>query len=187
MINVLMDKIKNSKKSNLFKWLMLTALAVLLIAFSLYYFYFKDRNASQLSEDGINYSPATKEDRSYNNQIKENLGEEPENNQSADAEKALVEPVITAWGQPDGPGTAFKVNGYIPGIIESDGLCEIKLTSENGQASVSKATLVNAQSTSCGQLIIPYSQLQPGTWQAVLSYSSPTSAGKSKTQEIEIK
>lgn len=182
-----MDKIKNSKKSNLLKWLGLTALAVLVIAFSLYYFYFKDRNSSQFSEDGINYSPATKEDRSYNDQIKEDLGGESENNQGADTEKALVEPVITAWGQPDGPGTAFKINGYIPGILESDGQCEINLTAENGQASASKPALVNAQSTSCGQLIIPYSQLQPGIWQVALSYDSPTSSGKSKTQEIEIK
>lgn len=153
---------------------------------------------SESSADGINYSPATEVDKTLNNQHKQELADQTTSdkngsnsdkpdNTSATASKASVKPFITTWGQPDGQGGDFKLNGYVPEIIETDGVCTLSLRKSDVEIEASKAALRNAQNTSCGQMSVDYDRLSPGEWQAVLSYSSSSSVGSSNVTVVEIK
>jgi hypothetical protein len=141
----------------------------------------------------IDYSPATKEDKALNDAHKAKLGAEPSgqtpsNTTPASGDtKKQVTPTITAYGQPAGPSSEFKLNGFVPGIIESDGTCTLTLTKGETVVTVDKGALQNAQNTSCGQLVVPFEKLSTGTWQAVLSYESSMSSGPSATTQVEIK
>lgn len=168
------------------------SIAVLLVlALGGYYLWASGKLGNSNVKNGVDYSPATETDKELNDDIKKSLPTEKETEEADSSEpdtaKTPVMPVISAWGQPGGTGTDLQVNGYVPEVIESDGTCTITLTKDGNTATVSKASLQNAQNTSCGQLIIPYAQLSTGTWQAVLSYSSSASAGSSTKTQIEVR
>lgn len=186
-----MSKIIKTKNNRLPKILAVILFALVIASLLFYYLYFIDRNEDTFSEDGVNYAPATKDDRSYNDRIKENIPaqESTDTNTTKDNDQIrnTVTPVISAWGQPGGPGSEFRLNGYVPGIIESTGSCTATLTLGSKVATMSKSALQNAQDTSCGQMIIPFNQLTPGIWLATLRYESTSSAGSSNIVEVEIK
>lgn len=149
---------------------------------------------STKEEGAIDYSPATKDDRTYNNSLKEELSDNQKETQSVNDDVGSedttrqVSPVISAYGQPNGPGTNFTLNGFVPGIIESDGACTLTLTRGDKKVVVNKKALQNAQNTSCGQLIISFDKLgDTGEWLAVLSYNSPSSSGFSTSTKVNIK
>lgn len=179
-------KIKKQNRTSL-----TVALTLLVISTILAIWFFLYANNPSRTDKDIDYSPATKDDKEFNDSIKESLPEKKEaqgsKNDAPDVTKTSVTPVISAWGQPGGPGTDLRVNGYVPGIIESDGTCTLRLTKDGEIATLAKASLQNAQNTSCGQLIIPYAQLSAGTWQAVLSYTSSSSEGSSTKTQIEVR
>lgn len=145
------------------------------------------------NEPTIDYSPATKDDRTLNDSVKAELDTEPSEQNSPDTtptssdKKVKVTPNISAYGQPAGLGTEFKLNGFVPAIIESDGTCTLTLTKDEIVVTVSKGALQNAQNTSCGQLAVPFDKLTIGTWQAVLSYESSAHTGSSVKTEVEIR
>ena len=156
-----------------------------------YFIWDSTRSEDQNIRNGIDYSPATDEDKALNDERKRTLPDSTEqeesNTSTLEGSKKTVTPVISAWGQQGGTGTDLKINGYVPEIIEADGSCTVTLTKGLETFSTSKTALQNAQNTSCGQLIIPYAELSPGTWQAVLSYNSSASAGSSIKTEIEVR
>lgn len=184
-------KINHQKKSRK-TILTVTGIAVLLALLAASYLVWNSAGSKdQNFQNDINYSEATDDDKALNEELKETL---PDKAESAEAEtntpatsKNTVTPVITVWGQPEGSGTDLQINGYVPGVIESEGMCTITLTKSGETASISKASIQNAQNTSCGQLIVPYTQLSAGSWQAVLSYSSSISAGSSTKTQIEVR
>lgn len=150
----------------------------------------RDRTADD--DQMIDYSPATKEDREFNDAHKAGLGADateqaPSDTSTTDNAMREVTPTITAYGQPDGSGGDFKLNGFVSGIIETDGTCTLTLTKDSTIAIVSKSAVQNVQDTSCGQLVLPFSKLAPGKWQAVLSYESPTSQGSSVAVTVDVK
>lgn len=184
---------KIQKKSSKLPVLLASATVVLLAGLG-GYFFFLAQSSSTISEDGINYAPSTPDDASLNESIKNEIVSKDDNEPtSRDIEtetdpttKNEVTPVISAWGQPKGPGTDLKLNGYVPQIIEKDGTCTLTMQKDGKTTTASKGSLVNAQNTSCGQLTVLSSQLEPGDWQVTLSYESSTSSGTSKTITIEI-
>lgn len=176
------------------KYTLIGMFAIILIVALLVLAYWSLFKSPAPTSEGINYKPSTKEDRQLNEQIKEDLSKTPGSSQddsqsddSSSVAKRAVVPIISAWGQPNGPGTDFAANGYIPGIVENDGMCTLTLTMSNITATVSKKSLENAQSTSCGQIAIPYNQLSRGEWNATLSYDSASSKGTSVITKVEIK
>ena len=166
-------------------------IAILLLltvaAGAIWYFAFKPDQ--DYVREGVNYSPPTQADKTYNDSIKENLADQkPDANGTEDpADRKTVSPIISSWGQPAGPGGELKVNGYVPSIIETNGTCTIYLTNGDTKVSTSKAALQNAQGTSCGQMTFDSSKVNPGTWDAVLSYESPTSIGTSEPVKVEVR
>lgn len=171
----------------------LTIAAILLIVMALgfagYKYYLGASNGNQ---DSIDYSPATQDDKKFNDNIKQDIVDdtpEPARPSSTEAtnKKNNITPAITVYGQPEGRGTDFTLNGFVPGIIETDGKCTLTL-SKNGQTvTTTKEALRNAQNTSCGQMVISYVKLTPGTWEATLSYASSTSEGSSGPVIVEVK
>jgi hypothetical protein len=48
------------------------------------------------------------------------------------------------------------------------------LSLDGVSASTDSEALADASTTSCGQLLVPFSELTPGTWAVDVTYSSPT-------------
>lgn len=165
----------------------LTALALLVSVFAWYYF---SKQPKAYVHEGINYAPPTSHDKDFNDSVKQEITDQDKNGDQEplnNDEFNRVNPVISAWGQPAGHGTDLLINGYVPSIIETDGQCTVTLEKDEVNVSVSKASLVNAQNTSCGQLKIAYSSLSPGVWKATLTYKSMSSEGTSAPVDIEVK
>lgn len=138
--------------------------------------------------DGVDYAPSTSQDRDYNDSIKQGIVDENSKEDAPDSTTLKsVKPFISVWGQPSGSGTDLTINGYVPSIVEADGQCTVTLVKDGVNVSVSKASLQNAQNTSCGQLKIAYSSLSPGVWKATLTYKSVSSEGTSAPVDIEVK
>jgi hypothetical protein len=78
------------------------------------------------------------------------------------------------------------VGGYVPGVVESDGICTVTLTNGTATVSVDAAATADASSTACGAIVVPGDRLSAGTWQAVLSYSSPEHTGAAAAVPVEV-
>jgi hypothetical protein len=172
------------KKKNLSRIVIL--LTALFSLFLIWWFFLK--SPSSIGEDDINYAPATKEDKRLNDDIKSNIPASTDSG-SDDNQAAVkvVKPFISAWGQPGGSGSDFQLNGFVDGIVESEGSCTLAMRRNGITVDVTKQSLQNAQNTSCGQMAIAYSKLTPGKWEATLSYSSATSKGSSDPVIVEVR
>lgn len=181
----------NSKKLNKKYLLAFVATVVILICSGGYFLWSNGYFGNSQIKNGVDYSPAVKTDKELNDDVKESLPIQDSDSTTVENEptedRTKVTPVISVWGQPGGPGTDMRVNGYVPNIIEADGTCTLTLTKDTASATASKTSLQNAKDTSCGQLSIPYSSLSNGMWSAVLNYSSSTSEGSSTKVDIEVR
>jgi len=92
---------------------------------------------------------------------------------------------ITWFGwEPD--AREVQLAGFVGGVVEDGGVCTLTLTKGGATASGAKKALADASTTSCGELSVPGDQVSPGTWQAVLSYSSAGHTGTSETVDVEV-
>jgi hypothetical protein len=80
---------------------------------------------------------------------------------------------------------AVEVGAYAA-VVEADGICTLTLSGPGGERSVQAAATPDVSTTACGALALPGDQLSSGTWQAVVTYGSPRSAGTSAPVEIEV-
>ena len=167
-----------------------TALA-LLIGLGIFW-YMNSREDTVKNEDSINYGPPTETEISETNQHKENLAEElsedeqNENQTGDNGNKRSVTPIISFWSQ-QSDGSDLELNGYVAGITEKDGRCTATLIKDQETVKESKVALEYAQTTSCGLIVVPRSELSAGEWQLTLSYSSSASAGSSEGVKVTIK
>lgn len=143
-----------------------------------------------MQDDGINYSPPTEEEQRVGDETKDKIANSGNhaNSQAPDeqpADKKSVSPVISTWQQ-DGDGN-IRINGFVQGVIEDNGSCEYTLTKDDKRVVQSRSSMINAQDTTCGQIIIDKTELSAGKWQTTLHYTSPTSEGTSDETIIEVK
>jgi hypothetical protein len=135
----------------------------------------------------INYSPPTEEEKKETEEFKHSQGSnKPNNNPEEPAKTENVAPFITAWGQ-NLETQDVEVSGYVPGIVESGGICTLSLSKGEQTVTESKAAIADAKNVSCGIIAIEKSRLSTGVWSAVLSYSSDAVTGKSKPVEVTVK
>ena len=80
------------------------------------------------------------------------------------------------YSGPDEAAGGVVVGAYVAGLIEEGGRCAMTLSLNGVSASTDSEALADATTTSCGQLLVPFSELTPGTWAVDVTYSSP--AGK---------
>lgn len=144
-----------------------------------------NEQAATVDEDNIVYEPATEVEKDETEQHKDRIAEEQDQKVTDNSSKQEVKPLITSWGQ-DNSGSDFYVNGYVPGVVEQDGTCTLTMKKDGMTVSQQKTAFFNAQSTSCGRITISFNELSVGSWQALLSYSSGTSAGSSNVVEVEV-
>lgn len=139
----------------------------------------KTTPAADNTDNGIDYSPATEEEKADSDRQKEvdaGRDDTPQTNN--------VTPVIVDAKQ---YGGEIEVRAYVPGIIEDGGACTITIT--KGQSTVVRRTegAQDATNTNCGSIAIPRSEFSSaGQWSVVVSYSSAKYSGSSQAVTLEV-
>jgi hypothetical protein len=98
--------------------------------------------------------------------------ENPEDVATDTAVPTLAALQITYAGPDDAAG-GIAVGAYVAGLIEEGGRCSLTLSKDGQSADAESEALPDASTTSCGQLVVPFSELEPGTWTAEVTYTSP--------------
>ena len=79
---------------------------------------------------------------------------------------------ITYAGADEAAG-GVAVGAYVAGLIEESGSCALTLSQGARSAVAESQGVADASTTSCGQLVVPFSELGSGTWDAEVTYASP--------------
>lgn len=101
-----------------------------------------------------------------------------------DAGPAEVDVVTTYAGWND-LSRSVEVGAYVA-LVESDGSCTVTLTGPGGTVTADAAATPDASTTACGELAVPGTSLGTGSWQAVVTYSSPRSTGVGAPVTVEV-
>lgn len=175
------------------KIIILSVLLLIIIVAVVLFLFRNDSTPNNQDSGDINYNPPTEQELEETEQHKEeiaNKNQEYDPAQPSDTEnsngKKDIKPVVTFWGQASA-GKDFELNGYVPGVIEEDGICTVILSKSSEEVTESKKALPDAQSTSCGLITIPRGQLSAGEWTVKLRYESSESAGISSPEKVSIK
>ncbi|SDH19972.1 hypothetical protein [Klenkia brasiliensis] len=107
------------------------------------------------------------------------------NSGSGGSAPRAVDVTVTYSGY-DASASAVVAGGVVLGVVEDTGTCSLVLTRGGQRATASASAAPDVSSTACGDLRVDRAQLAPGSWDLVLTYSSPTSTGTSPVQEVEI-
>jgi hypothetical protein len=84
-------------------------------------------------------------------------------------------------------GTAtVQIGGYVSPLVEDGGTCTAELKRGDRTMTVEGPATPDASTTVCGGLEIAGAQLQPGSWQVVLSYASAQRSGSSAPMTVEV-
>ncbi len=97
--------------------------------------------------------------------------------------KVAVQVTFFGW---DPTARRAQVGGYAANVVEAGGTCTLTLTKGSATATGTSQARADASTTTCGAVTVPGDRLSPGTWQAVLSYSSPHHAGVAAPVSIEV-
>lgn len=97
----------------------------------------------------------------------------------------LVNPIVVYAGV-DVPSGTVRVDAFVPDVIEDGGTCTATLS--NGAARVSAAAPAagDATATWCETVVLRLDDLETGTWEAVVQYTSTGSAGTSPPVTVEV-
>lgn len=79
-----------------------------------------------------------------------------------------------------------EVDGFVTGVVEQGGTCTLTLTSGSSTVTEQHPAHADASTTQCGTVTVPGSRLAPGSWRAVLGYSSATSNGTSAPVPVTV-
>jgi hypothetical protein len=112
-------------------------------------------------------------------------GQEIATDEPAVAPSAEVPVTITYFGW-DPAREEVQLAGFVGGLVEDGGVCTLTLTKDGATVSRDRTALADASTTSCGEVSVPGAQLEAGTWQAVLTYSSTGHTGTSETVAVEV-
>lgn len=139
--------------------------------------------AASTTINGINYGPPTKAEKRDSESRKDDPPATATQGPSSTITKKHVTVEITTFN-----AKAVSVNGFVNGVVESDGTCTLTLTaaSDGKVMTGTHPGEANATNTTCGETTIPIGSLHAGTWKAVLSYNSSTSTGTSDPVNIEV-
>lgn len=76
--------------------------------------------------------------------------------------------------------------GAYAAIIEDAGTCTLTLTKDTTTRTASVDAAPDVSTTACGRFLIPGADLTTGTWTAVVTYASSTSAGQSDPVKVVV-
>lgn len=95
-----------------------------------------------------------------------------------------VSVIFSYWGYDTNSGAAIA-NGYAD-VVDAEGKCTLTLERDGVSVAVEQTALADARTTSCGELSIQDPRLTSGTWDATLSFASPSRSGISSLVEIVV-
>lgn len=84
---------------------------------------------------------------------------------------------------------SVQVSSYVAGIFEDGGTCTLTLTKGSMVVTRTNTSVADATHTTCPTFTIDNSSnsvLDPGSWQAVVSYKSVSHSGQSDSKTIEV-
>jgi len=94
--------------------------------------------------------------------------------------------VLLSFSGYDDTTGSVEVDGYLPGVAEDSGTCTLTLTRDAVTVTAAVPGTENINDTDCGGAAVPRAQLSPGTWTAVLSYSSSSTRASSEPAEVVV-
>lgn len=181
------------KKSVINKKLFWVALLLLLTTLLVIIFIYQNKQSSNIAPppnndpnaEKLDLSPATKEDQARADANKERIVSQQEQQPSQPVSgKKSVNPVIADANQ---YGSEVEVRSFVPGIVESDGICTITLSQGTTVITKEVAAVQDATTTQCTKLKLARSEFSSnGTVTVVVTYSSAKSSGSSEPRTMEL-
>ena len=133
----------------------------------------------------INFSPATEEEKTQADKIKEDLANQQNQTPPPSGSQKSVTPIITDAGQYD---DKVEIRAYIPNVLENGGKCTYTLKKDAEQITKTVGGMAGPQTTQCESIGVPVSEFpSKGTWTLTVSYLSASSSGSSEPWQVEIK
>jgi hypothetical protein len=111
---------------------------------------------------------------------------EPEDEDEADAGGLTAVAVSLSYTGYDTAAAAVVAGGYADGVVEEDATCTLVLRRDGVELRGESLGTANVTTTDCGEVRVGGDALTSGTWEAVLSYTSDTSAGESAAGEVMV-
>ncbi len=147
-----------------------------------------DSKNPKMAADGINYSPPTEEDKNQAEDHKSELEEriKQEQNPTPPPDTKQVTPTISSWGQDPGSKNV-EVAAFLSEVYEDGGICTLTLSKSARVITKTNTAQKDVNRTSCATLVVPYGELEPGNWEAVVSYASSAAKGISSKQTVTVK
>ena len=97
---------------------------------------------------------------------------------------SVVQVVLTFAGW-DANTESVQVGAYVT-AVEPAGSCTLTLRSGTAIVTTGSDALTDATSMACGTLSVPQTELTPGSWEAEVTYASPSSQGASEVVTLEV-
>lgn len=93
--------------------------------------------------------------------------------------------VVTTFAGWNAMSRAVEVGGYAA-VVEPVGTCTLRLIHGDKVVTRKHAASADATTVACGGFSVPGSELTAGPWQAVLAYTSLTSAGEAAAVTVKV-
>lgn len=93
--------------------------------------------------------------------------------------------VVITYAAPAPDGSGIEVGAYAA-IIEDAAQCTLTLTKGSTVRTRTTDAVADVRTMTCGQFLIPASEVSKGTWSAVVTYSSAASSGQSVPSEVVV-
>ncbi len=140
------------------------------------------------SESGINYNPATKEEKQQAEESKQRVVDRAEQEaKKPDGQKSSVTVHISS-AQQTTDQKEIEVYAYVSGVTENGGACTARFTKDNETIEKSSGGLQDATTTLCTPIRFARSDLPAaGMWSVVMTYQSNKAEGKSSAVTFEVK
>jgi hypothetical protein len=111
---------------------------------------------------------------------------DPEDEDEADAGELAAVTVSLSYTGFDTAAAAVVAGGYADGVVEEDATCTLVLRRGGVELRGESLGTPNVTTTDCGEVRVGGDALTSGTWEAVLGYTSDTSAGESAVGEVVV-
>lgn len=94
--------------------------------------------------------------------------------------------VVISYSGWDATDQQAQASAFVQSVVTDNGQCTLTLTQGTSVRTVSKAATPDVSTTQCGTMSIARAQLAPGTWNAVVTFSSASTSGTSAPFSIVV-
>ncbi len=132
----------------------------------------------------VDLSPPSDEIIKDTKNHKDNLSNPQSPTNNPDTTKKSVTPIIVSAGVYEG---TFEVSSYVEGVAENGGTCNITLSKGSTSKDITVTAEKDVSKTLCPTATVPSNELEAGSWNVIVNYSSSTSMGSSSEKTVEVK